>query len=37
MVKGFAKTEADGRQMWNVVVDEGGKMKINGQELAIPH
>lgn len=37
MVKGFAKTEADGRQMWNLVVDESGKMKINGQELAIPH
>lgn len=37
MVKGFAKTEPDGRQMWNVVVDESGKMKINGQELAMPH
>ena len=37
MMKGFAKIEADGRQMWNLVVDESGKMKINGQELAIPH
>jgi hypothetical protein len=33
MVKGFAKQAPDGRQMWNIVVDENKKVKINGQDL----
>ena len=33
MVKGFAKPAPDGRQMWNIVVDENKKVKINGQDL----
>jgi hypothetical protein len=33
MVKGFAKQAPDGRQMWNIVIDENKKVKINGQDL----
>ncbi|HTO32728.1 MAG TPA: hypothetical protein VL202_16335 [Pararhizobium sp.] len=33
MVKGLAKEGPDGRQMWNIVVDETKKVKINGQDL----
>ncbi len=33
MMKGFAKKEADGRYSWNIVVGEGGSVKINGQEM----
>ncbi|MCV9961311.1 hypothetical protein OIU34_05305 [Pararhizobium sp. BT-229] len=33
MIKGFAKQAPDGRQMWNIVVDENKKVKINGQDL----
>lgn len=33
MVKGFAKQTPDGRQMWNIAVDENKKVKINGQDL----
>lgn len=33
MVKGFAKQTSDGRQMWNITVDENKKVKINGQDL----
>jgi len=36
MMKGFAKTASDGRQMWNIAVDELGKIKINGQEMNFP-
>ncbi len=36
MLKGFAKTAPDGRLMWNVAVDEAGKVKINGQEMNFP-
>lgn len=31
MVKGFAKTAPDGRQMWNLVIDENKRLTINGQ------
>lgn len=31
MMKGFAKTAPDGRQMWHVTVDEDKKVTINGQ------
>ncbi|CAN7459263.1 hypothetical protein LJR098_004320 [Rhizobium sp. LjRoot98] len=33
MIKGFAKQTPDGRQMWNITVDESKKVKINGQDL----
>ncbi|OBZ93252.1 hypothetical protein ADU59_22600 [Pararhizobium polonicum] len=33
MIKGFAKQTPDGRQMWNIAVDENKKVKINGQDL----
>ncbi len=36
MLKGFAKAAPDGRQMWNIAVDESGKVKINGQEMNLP-
>lgn len=35
MMKGFGKAEADGSMVWNVKVDEAGKVTINGQEMKI--
>ena len=35
MMKGFGKTEADGSTVWNVKIDEAGKVLINGQEMKI--
>jgi len=35
MMKGFGKVEADGSTVWNVKLDEAGKVMINGQEMKI--
>lgn len=35
MMKGFGKAEADGTTVWNVKLDEAGKVTINGQEMKI--
>jgi hypothetical protein len=35
MMKGFGKSEADGSMTWNVKLDEGGKVTVNGREM--PH
>lgn len=35
MMKGFGKVEADGSTVWNVKLDETGKVMINGQEMKI--
>ena len=35
MMKGFGKAEADGMTVWNVKLDESGKVTINGQEMKI--
>lgn len=35
MMKGFGKVEADGTTVWNVKLDETGKVMINGQEMKI--
>lgn len=35
MMKGFGKVEADGATVWNVKLDETGKVMINGQEMKI--
>lgn len=35
MIKGFGKAESDGTTVWNVKLDEAGKVTINGQEMRI--
>ncbi|MBX9458569.1 MAG: putative virulence factor [Rhizobium sp.] len=35
MMKGFGKVETDGSTVWNVKLDETGKVTINGQEMKI--
>jgi hypothetical protein len=35
MMKGFGKADADGTTVWNVKLDEAGKVTINGQEMKI--
>lgn len=35
MMKGFGKADADGTTVWNVKLDETGKVTINGQEMKI--
>lgn len=37
MAKGFAKSEADGTQRWDVAVNEDGSVDINGQQLKGPN
>ncbi|MFA1627994.1 hypothetical protein ACDY96_36300 [Rhizobium mongolense] len=36
MVKGFAKTDPDGRQRWDVTVSPDGTVTVNGQQLKGP-
>ncbi len=36
MVKGFAKTDPDGRQRWDVTVIPDGTVTVNGQQLKGP-
>lgn len=37
MIKGFAKTDADGRQRWDVSVAEDGSVTVNGQVVKGPN
>jgi hypothetical protein len=39
MAKGFAKTDPDGRQRWEIAADENGTVTVNGQVMKnpIPH
>jgi hypothetical protein len=34
MVKGFAKTDPDGRQRWDISVERDGSVNVNGQVLS---
>jgi hypothetical protein len=36
MAKGFAKTDPDGRQRWDIVVGEDGSFTVNGQVMTAP-
>ncbi|APO75522.1 hypothetical protein AM571_CH02717 [Rhizobium etli 8C-3] len=36
MVKGFAKTDPDGRQRWDVTVTPDGTVSVNGQQIKGP-
>jgi hypothetical protein len=36
MAKGFAKTDPDGRQRWDVAVAEDGTFSVNGQVMTMP-
>lgn len=36
MAKGFAKTDPDGRQRWDVAVTEDGAFSVNGQVMTAP-
>lgn len=36
MVKGFAKTDPDGRQRWDIAVDGDGSINVNGQQIKGP-
>ncbi|TCU17190.1 hypothetical protein [Rhizobium sullae] len=36
MVKGFAKTDPDGRQRWDVTVSPDGSVTVNGQQIKGP-
>jgi hypothetical protein len=33
MAKGFAKTDPDGRQRWDISVAQNGSVTINGQVI----
>ncbi len=37
MAKGFAKSEADGTQRWDVAVNEDGSVEVNGQQVKGPN
>lgn len=36
MVKGFAKTDADGRSRWDISVSRDGAIAVNGQVVKGP-
>jgi hypothetical protein len=36
MVKGFAKTDADGRSRWDISISRDGSVAINGQQIKGP-
>jgi hypothetical protein len=36
MAKGFAKTDPDGRQRWEIAADESGTVTVNGQVMKNP-
>jgi hypothetical protein len=36
MVKGFAKTDPDGRSRWDISVSRDGSVAVNGQQIKGP-